>query len=484
MALTKVTYSMVAGAAVNVLDYGADPTGVADSTTAIQNALNTAKSVYVPSGTYIVTGLNIPSNTELHGAGYTSHLKLKDGANSRMIYPADEAAIYSNVVISNLRLDGNAANQTTANHHVIALRAYRQTRISNCWIEDAKGDGIIFSENTNSDDPLDFTVENCYIARSGRNGLSITAGQRFTLLNVFSYDAVSGANPGDGFDLETNFGQIIKDGKLIGCQAWGNFGRGFNFQANNANAVERITVSDCHAHDNLGVAGFMLQSARYVLLNNCYSYNNTGDGFRLTLLAAANRFNNCLAQDNDAYGFIEVAGSSVNNNFFLHCFSDGNVINTITLSGAGSVARHVTDANGKDHHQLYVEGTTVPTIGGTVSNPSSVTYTAQFGWFTQIGDRVTINIKIGVSAITGGSGGMAIDLTNIPLCANESNNDSVFQVVTDELDYGAANYVSAFMLVNSRRLVLRGVTTNAALSSINIDPAATIWVTGSYRCAT
>lgn len=43
----------------NVLDYGADPTGVADSTSAFQSAIAAAKSaagtVYVPMGTYIIT---------------------------------------------------------------------------------------------------------------------------------------------------------------------------------------------------------------------------------------------------------------------------------------------------------------------------------------------------------------------------------------------------------------------------------------------
>ena len=45
MSLTKVSYSMIAGAEVNVLDYGADPTGVADSTAAIQAAINYACSL-------------------------------------------------------------------------------------------------------------------------------------------------------------------------------------------------------------------------------------------------------------------------------------------------------------------------------------------------------------------------------------------------------------------------------------------------------
>jgi hypothetical protein len=40
MSLTKASFSMINGASVNVLDYGADPTGVADSTAAIQAAVN------------------------------------------------------------------------------------------------------------------------------------------------------------------------------------------------------------------------------------------------------------------------------------------------------------------------------------------------------------------------------------------------------------------------------------------------------------
>jgi hypothetical protein len=63
MSLTKVSFSMISGTVVNVLDFGADPTGVADSTTAIQAAIdsfgntsaNTAGSIYFPRGTYKVS---------------------------------------------------------------------------------------------------------------------------------------------------------------------------------------------------------------------------------------------------------------------------------------------------------------------------------------------------------------------------------------------------------------------------------------------
>lgn len=40
---------------VSVLDFGADPTGVTDSTTEIQNAINNNKGVYFPAGSYLIS---------------------------------------------------------------------------------------------------------------------------------------------------------------------------------------------------------------------------------------------------------------------------------------------------------------------------------------------------------------------------------------------------------------------------------------------
>jgi hypothetical protein len=56
MPLTKVTYSMIDGAVVNVLDYGADSTGATVSTTAINAAIATGKKLYFPEGTYTTAG--------------------------------------------------------------------------------------------------------------------------------------------------------------------------------------------------------------------------------------------------------------------------------------------------------------------------------------------------------------------------------------------------------------------------------------------
>jgi hypothetical protein len=44
MSLTKATFSMIDGGQINVRDFGADPTGVADSSAAIQAAIDYAVS--------------------------------------------------------------------------------------------------------------------------------------------------------------------------------------------------------------------------------------------------------------------------------------------------------------------------------------------------------------------------------------------------------------------------------------------------------
>jgi hypothetical protein len=75
MALTKVSYSLITGAPANVIDFGADPTGVVDSTTAIQAALDASQNVYLPAGTYLTSAmLKLHDNQSFYGAGSTVSL--------------------------------------------------------------------------------------------------------------------------------------------------------------------------------------------------------------------------------------------------------------------------------------------------------------------------------------------------------------------------------------------------------------------------
>jgi hypothetical protein len=62
---------MITGAPANVLDFGADSTGVADSAAAFTAALAASGVVYIPNGTYRLNStITLASNKVLYGAGY------------------------------------------------------------------------------------------------------------------------------------------------------------------------------------------------------------------------------------------------------------------------------------------------------------------------------------------------------------------------------------------------------------------------------
>lgn len=78
MPLTKATYSMIDGTPVNVLDYGADPTGASDSTAAISAAIAAGNNIYIPQGTYNINSqLTIGSNKRIVGAGVNTTLYMQ-----------------------------------------------------------------------------------------------------------------------------------------------------------------------------------------------------------------------------------------------------------------------------------------------------------------------------------------------------------------------------------------------------------------------
>jgi parallel beta-helix repeat protein len=80
MALTKARYELILGAPINVLDFGADPTGATDSYSAIQGAIDAASAngggqVFLPQGTYATTTAIKPkSNVEIFGEGVASKI--------------------------------------------------------------------------------------------------------------------------------------------------------------------------------------------------------------------------------------------------------------------------------------------------------------------------------------------------------------------------------------------------------------------------
>ena len=69
MALTKVSYSMITGAPVNLRDFGATGDGTTDDTSALQaaitNCANNNKTLFVPDGTFMYSNVTVPATKTL-----------------------------------------------------------------------------------------------------------------------------------------------------------------------------------------------------------------------------------------------------------------------------------------------------------------------------------------------------------------------------------------------------------------------------------
>ena len=79
MALTKAKFRMIGDAPANVVDYGADPTGVSDSRAAILAALGDSNHIYFPKGTYISSATITVSSKDIQIDGNESTLTFTTG---------------------------------------------------------------------------------------------------------------------------------------------------------------------------------------------------------------------------------------------------------------------------------------------------------------------------------------------------------------------------------------------------------------------
>jgi hypothetical protein len=105
----------------DVRRYGADPTGVADSTAAIQNALTVGQDVYIAAGTYVITSAlsNGVAGRRIHGDGPKVSILKPTGAINTLVNSAGlNMALMDNFGISgdSTTLDGitQAAGTTMA----------------------------------------------------------------------------------------------------------------------------------------------------------------------------------------------------------------------------------------------------------------------------------------------------------------------------------------------------------------------------------
>jgi len=142
MSLTKVTYSMIAGAFANVLDYGAKGDNATNDTSAIQAAIDAVfaaggGTVYFSQGTYLVTGLTLnwgssAVSVNFVGSGQTSTVIKKTTASVVPMFDLSASSsdgTYSEFV--NMRVTGNT-NGAGFRITNLARNVWRNVRIDNC----------------------------------------------------------------------------------------------------------------------------------------------------------------------------------------------------------------------------------------------------------------------------------------------------------------------------------------------------------------
>lgn len=227
MALTKVTYSMIDGAYVNVKDYGVKGDGITNDTLAIQQVLRDfagVNTVFFPSGTYLVAGDAILSGN-VGKAGIQipsdSSIVFADGAELQLI--TTTATTYNVLCIynvNNVKIVGGKLIGDTDNHppeilgstfNGIGLRIQGATNVfvSGMSAEKMYADGFaIVYDDLNSPYPEceNVILENCTSTYNYRNGLSVIGCEDGVVLGgIYAYNGqATEAGLGTGIDIEPN----------------------------------------------------------------------------------------------------------------------------------------------------------------------------------------------------------------------------------------------------------------------------------------
>ena len=199
--------------------------GFADDTAAIQAVINEVAAdgggiVQLLAGTFLVTGLTLPSKVILRGAGDednpTTTLKLAAGANQDVIRLADPATTRA-CSVRNLWIDGNKGANTSGKGINFAS-AYWDPRdfytqdfsFSNVTIFDAPSDALAISGP--SQPCINVKVQNVNLRRNGGKGLALA----YVTDSSFS-KITSDANGNEGIGLEES-----ANNKFLDCKTFYN----------------------------------------------------------------------------------------------------------------------------------------------------------------------------------------------------------------------------------------------------------------------
>jgi len=290
MSLTKASYSMITGAPINVLDYGADPTGTNDSSAAFTSALaavTSASSTVVANGTFkFSTGITIPTGATLEFV-----------SNSKINFTPDSGNLFSLNRGSNLIGNGSYINFTNASNLGAAIYLNGQQ-----WFLDEQYGTTVSG----------FTISST--ATTGGIGIILDA----TLTPILFNCAISFVRMYDMSFSTIKFGILFSAGNLITQYITGNIFQNFIFN-NCPNPVSGAATSPAVIQANVfenfqietiasvATPAIGLQGAFYNYFTNLQVWDWTGGGNPIILNSSGNN----LLQTNVLYPQITNASAQI-----------------------------------------------------------------------------------------------------------------------------------------------------------------------------
>lgn len=385
MPLTKATYAMITGAPVNALDYGADPTGVLNSSAAIQAALNASSNVYIPPGTYrIETSLSIPGVFQqtriVRGAGFGYTTLQWYGSTSGTMFTT---ASRSGVIVEGIKFKNQVALGSTA-----CLAAgpggWEYSSINNNMIE---GFNVGIGMGTNAADDSFFNTisENLFVdcgygvlAQGTTSGLLPSNANwvnrnkfqncgygiywigNFTT-NDFSFNDFEGAAT-NGIYIEGN------DSTIINCYFEVTTGNSINI----ASGLYNYIVNPSHA----GTSGTLVDNGvRTTIFNQRSNYLQWGDQRR-------------WAVQNVAYSATITPNAKLGDNIYVGVLTGNLTLNLPTNSYPGQTITFFFFQDAVGGRTVTYSGANwrvrSDTIDTTAFNWSSVTFATDGTWWQQI----------------------------------------------------------------------------------------------------
>lgn len=364
-------------------------TGTADQTP-INNALTAADPtsgsrktgrVYLFAGTYTINGsISIPNNTTLAGAGAGTVITIPNSTNASFTAITNSAASgsASGIVVQDIKLDGNKANQSAGSYAMYAIlfngvgsSTLPGGKIMNVWAVDWysngvavwTGAGIYITNGTRN------TVSNVVVQGGTNNGLTISAS---------TYNTVTGS------DFSGNkYGVVLagNNNTITGNTASGNTANGIYVTSGSQNTISG-NVATGNTNTNIYLSG----SSSNTISGNQALGSSSNDGIGLSSSSNYNIVSSNIVQSNNTGG-ISLASTSTNNTITENKIHNngGNHNKGIYFSNSSSntvTNNSITDtANSASNNPINIDAST----SGTYLSNNTFSSTAGTGTIADAG---------------------------------------------------------------------------------------------------